>query len=110
MGFAAAAVEALFEQADFGFQFGGVLLVFAVPLREAGVARGVAVGQLFLEFRFALDSALVQSLVQADLLACVAEELLAGRQTAGGLAGQRVTQNKVIRFHNGSMPGQPSKG
>jgi len=82
-GFATAAVETLFEQADFGFEFVEALLALAVTLLQAGVAVALALGQLLFEFGFAEDSALVEGLVEADLLPSVTEELLAGGQATG---------------------------
>jgi hypothetical protein len=107
MGFATAAVEALLEQADFGFEFGDALVEFAVALLQAGGAVGLAGGELGLELLqlggevglalgeelfeggFAKGSAVVEGFVVAGLLAGLGEGLLAGRQGAGGLdAGQ----------------------
>src|SRR5262245_61143976 len=104
MGFTFAAVEALFEQADFGFEFGDALLALLVASLPARVAVGLAVGQLFLEFGFAAQRALVKGLVETDLLAGVAEQLLAGGQAAGCRAGERVTEGSVIGLHEGSSP------
>jgi hypothetical protein len=102
----------LLEQADLGFQVGDALLkggfalaVLGVALLElcggVGAAVGelllgvggrlpqaggdvvVALGELALEFGFAEGSAVVQSLVEAGLLAQVTEGLLASRLGAG---------------------------
>jgi hypothetical protein len=110
MGFATPAVETLFEQADFGFEFVQALLALVVALLQVRFKLGLALNEEFLEFGFAADSALVEGLVEADLLAGVTEELLAGRQATGGPAGERVARGGVVGFHAGSMPGQPAQG
>jgi hypothetical protein len=109
-GFATPAVEALFEQADFGFEFVEALLALVVALLPARLKLGRTLNEEFLEFGFAADSALGEGLVEADLLACVTEELLAGGQATGSLAGQRVAAGGVVGFHAGSMPGRPTQG
>jgi hypothetical protein len=65
----------------------------------------VAAGELFLGFGFAADGALVKGLVEADLLACVAEQLWAGGQATGSVAREWVTQGVVVDgIHEGRMP------
>src|SRR5205807_5856330 len=89
LAFAAAAVEALFEQADFGLEVGDLLLDRAAALLQAGLAVGLALGKLFLEPGLAEGSAdgsaVVEGFIEAGLLACVSEGLLAGREAAGCL-------------------------
>ena len=110
MGFAAVAVEALLEQADFGLEVGEALLAFDVALRQAGLQVALALGALFLAFGLAEASALGEGLGEADWLACVTEEWLAGGQATGCPAGQRVAGGGGVGFHAGSMPGQPAQG
>jgi len=57
MRFATAAVETLFEQAHFGFEFGEALLEFRFALLQACGGAGLVVGQLFFEFGFAQGGA-----------------------------------------------------
>jgi hypothetical protein len=93
VGFVAAAVEAVFEQAHLGFEVGETLLQFGFALRDArlsgGLRLGVGRGELFFEFGFTEGSAVVESLVVVDLLPGLPEELLAGEQAArsGGREG-----------------------
>lgn len=84
MAFAAAAVEALLEQADFGLQVVDLLLELGLALRQARRGGGAAVGALGLELGLALGGAAVEGLVEAGLLAGVGEGPLAGRQATGG--------------------------
>ena len=90
MGFATAAVEALFEQAYFGFEFGDALLRFVLALLQACGKAGVALSELFFEFGFAQGSAVVEGLIEARLLTGVPESLLAGREFAGSVGGFRL--------------------
>ena len=99
MGLATFAVEALFEQADFGFEFIDTLLALVVALLEPRFKLRLALQEELLEFGFAVDRALVEGLVVADLLACIPQELLAGGQAAGSLAGQRVAGSGEVGFH-----------
>jgi hypothetical protein len=104
MGFAATAVEALFEQAHFGLEFIKALLLLALLLLETGLEVGVAAGELFFEFGFAEASALVERLVTANLVASLPEEELARVQTAGWFGGQRVAEVGVGGFPKGLAP------
>lgn len=90
MGFATAAIETLFEQAHFRFEFVDALSQFAFALVQAGGPVGLALGQLFVEMGFAPDRALVEGLIVARLLPRLPKRLSAGRETAGGLGGRRV--------------------
>jgi hypothetical protein len=104
MAFATAAVEALFEQADFGFEVGDALQEFVLVALLTGCQGGLVLGELCFELGLAPEGALVEGFVVADLLASIAEKLLAGGQAAGCLAGEGGTGDKVVRFHTGSMP------
>jgi hypothetical protein len=101
MGFAASAVEALFEQAHFGLEFIKALLLLALLLLETGLEVGVAVSELFFEFGFAEASALVERLVTANVVARLPEEELARVQAAGWFGGKRVAEVGVGGFHKG---------
>jgi hypothetical protein len=89
MAFATAAVETLFEQADFGLKVGDLLLDLAAALLQAGFAVGLALGELLFELLLACGltegSAVVEGFIETGLLACVPESLLAGREAAGCL-------------------------
>jgi hypothetical protein len=102
MAFAAAAVEALFEQADFGLEVGNVLLELAAALLQAAFAVGLALGELLLESGLAEGSAdgsaVVEGFIVVGLPACVAERLLAGGEGAGCLGWERF-QEKVGSGH-----------
>ena len=92
-----------FEVGDALEEFGFALLLTVSP-------GDLLLRELFFELGFAESGALVECLVEADLLACVAEELLAGGQAAGSPAGERVAGGDVVGVHGGSMPGGPAKG
>jgi hypothetical protein len=84
----AAALEAVLEQADLGLEVGQGLLQFGFALldtrRGGGLRPGVGLGEALAELGLAEGSAVVEGLVEADLLAGVPEGLLAGRQAARG--------------------------
>jgi hypothetical protein len=88
---ATAAVETLLEQADFGFESEDALLEFPFALPPARVGVGADLGELCPEFGFPLQSALVEGLVEAGLLACLPEGLL--------------TSGLVTRFSSGCGEG-----
>src|SRR5262249_16070623 len=69
MGFARAAVEALFEQADFGFEVGEALLEFGFAVPQAGGRVGLGLGGVLLEVGFAQGGAAGGGAVGVGLLA-----------------------------------------
>ena len=90
-GLATASVEALLEEADFGFEVGDALLqslTTALPIRST-------LGELGLEFGLARGRALVKGLVVASLLTQVAEGLLAGRAEARQLKSRGMGEGSV---------------
>jgi hypothetical protein len=110
VGLTTAAVEALFEQADFGLQLGDALQEFGFALLLAACQGDLVLRELFFESGLAEGGALVEGLVVADLLAGVTEELLAGGLAAGSSAGERVAGSDAVGVHGGSLPGRPTKG
>ena len=89
-GFALAGLGvALLEQrGGVGAAVGELLLGVGGRLPQAGGGAVVALGELGLEVGLAEGSAVVEGLVEAGLLAQVAEGLLASRQGAGGGSGE----------------------
>lgn len=91
---AAAAVEAMFEQAHLGLEVGEPLLQLGLVLLDArrgsGLSLGVSVGKLFFELGFALAGTAVEGFVEAGLLTGEPKGLLAGGQAARGGGRDRV--------------------
>jgi hypothetical protein len=85
---ATAAVQALFEQADFGLEVVDALVEDAVALTQARFKVGLLLGEALFELGFALGGAVVEDAIEADLLAGVAEGLVAGQQATRSLAGK----------------------
>jgi hypothetical protein len=98
---AAAAVEALFEQAHLGLEVGEALAQLGLALldacRRGGLRCGRGVGEEFFELGLALAGAEVEGLVVADLLPGVPKDLLAGRQAARGCGRDGV---EGVRLHS----------
>ena len=115
--FARAAVEALFEQAHFGFEIVDTLLQLGFTLLQAGGGSGLGLGQLRLEcgfallqargrlglrlgeegfqFGFAEGGAVVEGAIEAGLLARVGEGQLTGRQAAGSGGREWIERESV---------------
>jgi hypothetical protein len=105
MPFATAAIEPLFEQADFGFQFVNTLLELLFALLETCRRVRLGLGQELFEFAFPLAGAVVERLIVADLLASLPQCLLTGWEVAGSLYWKRIaTEVGVIMFHHPNMP------
>jgi hypothetical protein len=82
----AAAVQALLEESDLGLKIVDTLLL----LLESGVAIGLGLSELFLEFSLAAFGALEPRLVVAGLPAGLGKSALAVGPGARGRRGSRV--------------------
>jgi hypothetical protein len=79
MTFATLAVKTLLEQAHFGFKVNKPLVKVVIALLKTCGKVGLKLGELFFEFGFAKDSALVKRFIISGLLARVSEGELTSR-------------------------------